>query len=99
MDLEGGGFDQRDTADSHQRLRSALEKVNEATEQNQWICGDQFTLADMTLMPTVVRLEDLGMADMWDDLPGVIGWYARLQERPSFAKTYFDGTRVGSIPI
>jgi glutathione S-transferase len=98
MNLEDGGFDERDTADSHQRLRSALEKVNEATVDNRWICGDQFTLADMTLMPTVVRLQDLGMADLWDDLPGVSGWYARLQQRPSFGKTYYEGTRVGSTP-
>ncbi len=99
IDLEGGGFDERDTEDARQRLRSALEKVNEAVQECRWICGRQFTLADMTLMPTVVRLEDLGMASIWDDLPGLAAWYGRLQQRPSFAKTYHEGTRVDSASV
>jgi glutathione S-transferase len=74
MNLEGGGFDERDTEDSHQRLRSALEKVDQAVRESNWICGAQFTLADMTLMPTVVRLYDLGMAYLWEDLPGLADW-------------------------
>lgn len=100
MDREGGGFDDRDVEDARQRLRSTLEKVNDAVLNAPWICGDQFTLADMTLMPTVVRLEDLGMASMWKDLPQLASWYQRLQSRPTFSLTYFDGTRVGSaLPV
>jgi len=99
MDREGDGFDKRDTEDARQRLRATMEKVNSAVQSGSWICGEQFTLADMTLMPTVVRMDDLGMASMWDDLPGLAAWYARLQSRPAFALTYFNGTRVGdSLP-
>ena len=97
MQLNQGGFSARDTEDARQRLRSTLESVNEAVNGSHWICGDLFTLADITLMPTVVRLEDLGMASLWDDLAGVAAWYERLQQRPSFAKTYHPGTRVGEI--
>ena len=75
---------------------STLEQVNDAVKDSNWIYGDLFTLADITLMPTVVRLEDLGMAFMWDDLPAVATWYERLQQRPSFVKTYHPGTRIGT---
>ncbi len=98
MNLEGGGFDKRDSEDARQRLRSVLEKVDAAVRGAHWICGDQFTLADMTLMPTVVRLEDLGLASMWHDLPGLAAWYERLQKRPTFAATYHQGTRMAAIP-
>ncbi len=96
MNLEKGGFNERDTEDARQRLRSTLERVNDAVMNSNWICGDLFTLADITLMPTVVRLEDLGLASSWNDLPGVAAWYERLRQRPTFAKTYHPGTRVGA---
>lgn len=96
MKLDQGGFSERDSEDARQRLRSTLEHVNDTVKDSNWICGDLFTLADVTLMPTVVRLEDLGMASMWDDLPALAAWYERLQGRPTFAKTYHPGTRVGA---
>ncbi|MCH8056934.1 MAG: cytochrome P450 [Proteobacteria bacterium] len=96
MKLDQGGFSERDSEDARQRLRSTLEHVNDAVKDSNWICGELFTLADVTLMPTVVRLEDLGMASMWDDLPAVAAWYERVQGRPTFAKTYHPGTRVGA---
>jgi glutathione S-transferase len=96
LDRGGGGFDKRETEEARQRLRSSLEKVNESLRHNHWICGEQFTLADITLMPTVVRMEDLGMSSMWDDLDGVASWYGRLQSRPCFDLTYFEGSRVSN---
>lgn len=99
MNLKEGGFSAQDTEDSRQRLRSTLERVNDAVKAAEWICGDMFTLADITLMPTVVRLEDLGLASMWGDLPGLTAWYRRLQQRPAFAQTYYQGTRIGDVSL
>ena len=59
-----------------------------------WLIGEQFTLADISVMPTIVRMEDLGLAKMWSDLPRVTDWYKRLQARPTFATTYYEGTRA-----
>ena len=44
-------------------------------------------------MPTVVRMEDLGMASMWADRRRVAAWHERVQERPAFALTYAEPAR------
>jgi glutathione S-transferase len=38
-------------------------------------------------------MEDLGLAELWRDLPRVADWYARIQARPSFAAAYYPGAR------
>lgn len=52
-----------------------------------------FSLADVSIMPTIVRMEDLGLDYVWAYMPRVTDWYARLQERPPFQTTYYPGTR------
>ena len=59
-----------------------------------WLIGEELTLADISLVPTVVRMEDIGLAHMWSDLPRVTDWYRRIQARASFAIAYYEGSRV-----
>lgn len=53
-----------------------------------------YSIADIVIVPTIVRMEDLALDHMWRDLPFVAGWYARVQSRPSFAQAYPEGARV-----
>jgi len=48
-------------------------------------------------MPTIDRMNDLGLARMWKDRPHVAAWYARYQQRPAFQKTYYPGTRLSEV--
>jgi glutathione S-transferase len=50
-----------------------------------WICGADFSLADISVASIVDRLEDLGRTFLWADLPQVTAWYARIKDRPAFA--------------
>jgi glutathione S-transferase len=88
------GFSDQDVKDALEQLRQTLERMEESLADGDWLIGDDFSLADISVMPTVVRMEDLGLASMWRDLPRVTDWYERLQARPSFAKTYYEGTRA-----
>lgn len=49
-----------------------------------WICGDQFTLADICVGVIFDRVEFLDREYLWDDLPVVSRWFATLKERPSY---------------
>jgi len=93
------GFDERDTADSLDRLQQTVDRVEKtlAGHGKPWIMGDALTLADPCLMPTIDRMNDLGLARMWKDRPNVAAWYARYGERPAFKKTYYPGTRLTEI--
>ena len=56
-----------------------------------WLMGKDITLADISVMPALVRMDDLGMAD-WQDLPRVVTWYDNIRAHPSFKPTYYHGS-------
>lgn len=87
------GFSQDEIDAALERLRQTVERMDQALAQTRWLANDMFTLADISIMPSIVRMEDLGLAHLWADLPRVSEWYGRLQQRPAFAMTYRPGTR------
>lgn len=88
------GFSKEDIDAALERLDQTLERMEAMLERGPWLMGGMFTLADTNVMPTVVRMEDLGLAHMWAGKPRVAAWYERLQARPAFAVTYMPGSRV-----
>jgi glutathione S-transferase len=89
------GFSREDVEASLDELKRTLARMQEALANGPWLMGQDFTLADIVVMPAIDRLADLGLAGMWEDhFPGVREWYARLQARPSFAKAYAPGSRL-----
>jgi glutathione S-transferase len=87
------GFPKEDVDAALEMLRMTLERMQSSLEKTEWLANDGFTLADISVMPTIVRMDDLGLMHLWADLPMVADWYARIQQRPAFAKTYAAGTR------
>ena len=47
--------------------------------------GKDITLADIAVMPALVRMADLGRAADWQDLPRVARWYDNIRAHPAFA--------------
>jgi glutathione S-transferase len=87
------GFPKQEVDAACNCLRQTLERMQLALEKTRWLANDAFTLADVSIMPTVVRMQDLGLEHLWQDLPKVINWFEALQARPTFATTYYEGTR------
>ncbi len=89
------GFSQVKIDESMERLRNCIQRVTSTLEDGRpWILGDQFSIADIVLIPTIVRMVDLELGDVWSDLPVFAGWLHRFMERPSFEVAYYAGTRV-----
>lgn len=56
------------------------------SDERPWLMGEQFTLADINLIPLVARLDYLGLLDIWiAERPLVQAWWDRATERPSFS--------------
>ena len=50
-----------------------------------WLLGEQFSLADINMMPFIARLDYLDLLDLWTgDRPNVQRWWKLAQARPSF---------------
>lgn len=93
------GFSPQEIDRSIEQLRETCRRMNEAiADKGPWLIGEQFTLADVLVMPTIDRMNDLGMSNVWEDkFPHVTAWYDRLQARPSFNATYYPGSRVSEF--
>lgn len=92
--MDNNGFPKEDMDDARDKLRQTVERMSQALETGPWLAGDEFTLADIFMTPNIVRLDDLGLADIWADLPRVADWYARVRARPSFSNAYYEGSRL-----
>jgi glutathione S-transferase len=71
---------------SYLRMAAEIEKSG-----GPWLLGRDITLADITIMPALVRMDDLGMPD-WQDLPRVVTWFDNIRSHPAFQPTYYPGS-------
>jgi glutathione S-transferase len=88
------GFPQKDMDAAMQRLRRTYERMDAEIEKSggPWLLGRDISLADVSLMPAIVRMADLGRDTDWQDLPRVQRWYAAIRAHPAFAPTYYPGS-------
>ena len=56
---------------------------DKALASSAWICGDQFTMADCAIIPVLFYAQ---MAAPFADRPNIAAYFARAQQRPSYAK-------------
>lgn len=93
------GFTKEAIDRSLEQLGETCRRMDEAiAKQGPWLMGEQFTLADVLVMPSIDRMADLGLSHIWGGKYRRVGeWYARLQARPAFQATYYPGSRVSEF--
>jgi glutathione S-transferase len=87
------GFSKADMDEALEKLSQTLHRMEASLATGPWLIGEQYTLADISLTPTIVRMEDTGLAPMWEKLRRVAAWYARIKARPNFDVAYMPGSR------
>jgi glutathione S-transferase len=88
------GFPQKDMDEALDRMRRTYERMELAIAKSggPWLLGKEITLADISLMPALVRMDDLGLSDTWADMPSVVRWYEAIRAHPAFKPTYYFGS-------
>lgn len=88
------GFSREEMDAALDRLRRAVGRMHDAivASGGPFMMGERLTLADIAIMPVIVRLADIDMAHMWDDKPAVSAWHERMRAHPAFAPTYYFGS-------
>jgi glutathione S-transferase len=89
-----GGFPDSELEAAFDALRMTVERVSAAVTQTPWIMGAEYSLAECAIIPVIDRLQDLGLAGLWRDLPPFSAWWARCTARPSHTNTYTAGARL-----
>ncbi len=53
--------------------------------------GQDISLADVAVMPALVRMHDLGLPG-WQDLPRIVTWFDNIRAHPAFKPTFYPGS-------
>ena len=87
------GFSDAEMKTSMDRLGRSVRRMDEAIRASggPFMLG-RLTLADIAIMPVIVRLEDINLTSMWDRHPAVGAWLEAIQAHPAYAKTYYFGS-------
>ena len=88
------GFPQEEMDTSLRRLRRSYERMDRSIKDSggPWLLGKDITLADVSVMPALIRMADLGRDGDWADLPRVAKWHDLIRAQAAFKPTYYPGS-------
>jgi glutathione S-transferase len=88
------GFPEKEMNAALDRMKRTYERMDLAIKESggPWLLGKDITLADVAVMPALVRMADLGLANMWQDMPRIARWYDAMRAHPAFKPTYYAGS-------
>ncbi len=86
------GFEAPGIEDTIRLYDGYLAKMESTLQQQPWLAGDTFSLADIALTPYVNRLDMLSMSGMWTDgrYPNVEQWFDRIKAMDNFAPAFLE---------
>lgn len=80
----GSGFTQEDADAAAAILDEFFAEANRRLQTQEWLVGEQFTLADITWVPLHFTLSGAGYD--FNRFPAVEAWVRRIHQRPSYQK-------------
>jgi glutathione S-transferase len=88
------GFSKSDMDEALNRLQRGVDRLASWIDASggPWIMGANPSLADIAIMPVIVRLEDIRLSSMWSEHSQVATWLEAIKAHPAFAPTYYTGS-------
>ena len=77
-----------------ERLSRGIERVAAwlAQSNGPWLNGKELTIADIAIMPIIVRMADINLKYIWNKLPVIEKWYSNIQSSEHFRATFYHGS-------
>lgn len=88
------GFDDNEIKASIERLYQTLDRIDQAAAVDGWLVGSEITLADICVLPSIIRMEDLGITQGWETRPNFTAWLAQMKSRDSYSLAFYEGSHV-----
>jgi glutathione S-transferase len=88
------GFPREEMDQALDRLERAVARMDEwlGASGGPWLMGARLTLADVAVMPVIVRMYDINLQTAWAKRPAVARWLDAIRAQPAFAPTYYFGS-------
>jgi glutathione S-transferase len=88
------GFPQKEMDQALDKLTRAVSRMNDwlLASGGPWLMGKDIYLADIAIMPVIVRMDDINLGNAWATMPAVDQWLKNIKSHSSFIKTYYPGS-------
>ena len=91
------GFSDKQIFSTFDVILKTAKRMDEMLQKfgGPWLLGEEYSLADMAVLPLIDRMQDLGLDGLWINIyPSVSDWLLSAQRRPATLKSYVDGSRL-----
>ena len=86
------GYSDEEMRQAENRLRMTVERMESQLQQRgPWLLGE-YSLADICVIPVLVRLNDIGLSKLWADCDNVGAWFSGFLQRDALQKTFYFGS-------
>jgi glutathione S-transferase len=86
------GYSDDEMRQAEGRLQMTVDRVERALDDGRsWLLGD-YSLADICVMPVMMRVDDIGMSRLWGDRENVAAWFSRFRQRAALRSTFYFGS-------
>lgn len=88
------GFSDAEMKAALDRLGRTIERMDAeiAKSGGPWLLGQKITLADVMVMPAMVRLADLDLDHLWAGKPAIARWLQNIRAHKAYTPTYYFGS-------
>ena len=77
------GLDSKFCAEAIEHYFKLLKWIEQATLDHDYLAGNDFSLADIAVIPYVICLDLLRLSSMWQSYAALPKWYERVRRRPA----------------
>ena len=81
-----GPINEEALQDARNQFNFVFGRMEQALGEGDWLCGEQFTLADIAFAPAIDRLGQCGWLEIFDIFPKVSEWCERICRREAYAQ-------------
>lgn len=78
------GVDSPILPDAIATFKNLFRQIDDTLAGGEWLVGDMFSLADISMVVYVNRLTSFQMAPLWDDMSRLKEWNERILARPTY---------------
>ena len=88
------GFPQKEMDQALDRLSRAVTRMDDwiCESGGPWLMGARITLADIAIMPVIVRMDDINLHSTWAGKPALARWLESIRAHAAFGPTYYHGS-------
>ena len=86
------GYPDEDMQQAENRLLLSVTRMAEAlVDGRSYLLGD-YSLADICILPSFVRMHDIGLARLWSGKQEITNWFERCLQRPAIREAFYPGS-------